>query len=233
MKIIGQGNVALDVSRILLKPISDLESTDIPQHVIETLSKSNVKEVTAVGRRGPGQVAFTTKEFREMLNLPRVGFGGVDKDLLDDGKRAVEGDRMRKRLLGLMETDPSKNDKSFRLDFLKSPKSFLPSATDPSTVGAVEWSLNALAPVSQLPFTQSTPGTLARPTGETKLESTDMVIESVGYRSEPLGSTEGGWKLPFDLVRGRIRNVSGRVVDDQGIGVGFFASTFYPSGISD
>lgn len=107
--IVGQGNVALDVARILLKPVDQLrvgtvdnlkllsnsylriqyfyfQKTDITEHSLEVLSNSRVKKVTLVGRRGPLQVAFTIKELREMLKIPGVStnffndqMSGVDK----------------------------------------------------------------------------------------------------------------------------------------------------------
>ncbi|KAG1701372.1 NADPH:adrenodoxin oxidoreductase, mitochondrial [Nymphon striatum] len=68
--IVGMGNVALDVARILLSPISLLEKTDISEHALEILRNSKVKNVYIVGRRGPLQVAFTIKELREMIDMP-------------------------------------------------------------------------------------------------------------------------------------------------------------------
>jgi len=70
--IIGQGNVALDIARILLSPIDLLKKTDISTYALEALSKSRVKEVTIYGRRGPLQVAFTIKELRELINLSGI-----------------------------------------------------------------------------------------------------------------------------------------------------------------
>jgi ferredoxin--NADP+ reductase len=64
--IIGQGNVAADVARILAKPVGELRCTDIAEHALETLARSRVKEIHIVGRRGPVQAKFTTKELREL-----------------------------------------------------------------------------------------------------------------------------------------------------------------------
>ena len=226
--VIGHGNVALDVSRILLKTPESLSESDIPEDVLHLLSQSKVRKVTATGRRGPGQIAFTTKEFREMLHLPGVVYKGIDPILAHDAKKAVEGDRMRKRLLGLMEKrGAADGDKQFQLDFLKSPKTFHSGSS--GRVGSVEWTINELLeavpdppqpPASQ---TESIPksgsGTIiARPTGETTTTLADMVVESVGYRSEPLGVGEE-WHVPFDEVRGKVRNVGGRVVDNEGAAV--------------
>ena len=201
--------------------------TDCPDSVLEVLSRSRVRRLTAVGRRGPGQVAFTTKEFREMINLPGVSFPGIEMSLLNQAKGMVEGDRMRKRLLGLMESsksDSGSRSKEFRLDFLKSPKAFLPSQEGTNQVGAVEWERNDLlvpppqppSPPASQDHTFPEPIVVARPTGEKQVDKTDMVIESVGYRSEPLGLGEEGFQLPFDLGRGRVRNIGGRVVDEGG-----------------
>jgi adrenodoxin-NADP+ reductase len=104
--IIGQGNVAMDCARILLKPPGEFERTDMPSSVIDHLRGSNVKEVELVGRRGPGQVAFTTKEFREMISLDndeaKVRFDWVRGEEMDRAKLASKGDRARSRLLDLM-----------------------------------------------------------------------------------------------------------------------------------
>ena len=225
--IVGQGNVALDVARMLLKPVDQLAETDLPTSVLEVLAQSKVKEVSVVGRRGPGQVAFTPKEFREMLNLPGVSYGGIQPDLLGGARKAVEGDRMKKRLLGLMEKpNGTEGDKVFRLDFLKSPKAFLQDENLTSSnprVGGVEWTINELltppatppAPPSQEPAVSSQTTIVARPTGQTVTTKAGMVVESVGYRTEPLGGGEE-WQIPFDTSKGRVRNIGGRVVDESG-----------------
>ena len=67
--IVGMGNVALDVARILLSPMDELRKTDITSRALALLEKSRIKNVYIVGRRGPLQVAFTIKELREMINL--------------------------------------------------------------------------------------------------------------------------------------------------------------------
>ncbi|KAK8849789.1 hypothetical protein IAR55_005125 [Kwoniella newhampshirensis] len=237
VSVIGQGNVALDVARILLKPVDSLRNTDLSEEVLDTLSKSRVKRVRVVGRRGPGQVAFTTKEFREMLSIPGVGYDGIkDKGLLASAKETVGNERMRKRLLTLMDTS-REGEKTFVLDFLKSPRTFLSSSEDGRRVGEVEWNLNQLLspppiaetsgpspPQSQTASVPTSGGVIARPTGETVTDKADLVVESVGYRSEPLTGEEsvvegGRWRLPFDGERGRVRNVSGRVVDEDGVAV--------------
>lgn len=192
--VVGQGNVALDVARMLLQPTSLLAKSDVPQAVLETLGAKAVDDVRIVGRRGPAQVAFTTKELREMTKLPGINYAGLPADLQAEARAAAQGDRMRTRQLGLMEKPLSGACGRFAFEFLRSPLAFLPSAADAGAVGAVEWGENEL----------TDGGRRARPTGRAATRATDMVIESVGYRSEPIGAL-----LPH--AAGRITNDAGRV----------------------
>lgn len=227
--MIGQGNVALDVARILLKRAEDLGNTDIPDEILHILSQSNVRHVRAVGRRGPAQVAFTTKELREIVSVPDVGYEGLKGGMMEEAKEQVKGDRMRTRILGLMEKDNKFLDgsKRFTLDFLKSPSAFLGGGEG---VKEVEWSINQLLPAapsgpeapSGQPSASGSSSLVARSTGEKVKMRADMVVESVGYRSEPLGPVEeGGWGLPFDKSKGRVKNVGGRVIAEDGTAVSY------------
>lgn len=252
--VIGHGNVAIDVARMLLKDPEAFAKTDMPTPVVEKFRSNRIRKVTAVGRRGPAQVSFTTKEFREMLNLPGVKFNPIDEKLMADARGMVEGDRPRKRLMDLMSKGGKTTgdaSREFELGFLKSPQAFLPaadsSATSESTkqkVSHIKWSLNTLlAPPAPPPMpphppaapattTDETPSTavVARPTGEETTTPSGLVIESVGYRSESLAAGRGdGWALPFDEKRGRIVNEGGRVVDESGIMVSPRASSCYHS----
>lgn len=198
--VVGQGNVALDVARMLLQPVSTLEKSDIPQSVIDTLAKKAVNDVRIVGRRGPAQVAFTTKELREMTKLPGINYPGLPPDLQQAAKEAAKGDRMRTRQLGLMEKPLSGEGGRFAFEFLRSPLAFLPSQSNPSVVGSVEWGENELVDG----------GKRAKPTGRSETRDTDMVIESVGYKSEPISDF-----LPH--ATGKIVNDSGRVRTESGL----------------
>lgn len=231
--VIGQGNVALDVARILLKNPDELHEFDVPERVMDELRRSRVKRVEVVGRRGPLQLAATTKELREMMNLPGVGFE-MDRSLLTEATQQVEANpdmdmaRMRKRALGLLDkgskTKMSAADKSWTLDFLRSPTALLPGdgsggSDDPTTgadllsppqrVGAVSYDINELVPPSH--STSTDPSRLqARATGQTETRATDFVLKSVGYRSIGLPG------LPFDSKRGIMRNIDGRVANEDG-----------------
>ncbi|GAA5892595.1 hypothetical protein JCM6882_005655 [Rhodosporidiobolus microsporus] len=217
--VVGQGNVALDVARMLLKPVDDLREFDVPDYALAELSRSRVKRVDIVGRRGPLQLAATTKELRELMNLPGVGFE-MDPALLEaavteiEQNPKMEAGRARKRAMGLLKggskTPLASADKSWAFEFLKSPLELLPSPSSPSTVGAVRYGLNELAPPST-PTTVIDPNLLqARATGQTVEVKTDAVFKSVGYRSVGIPG------LPFDEKRGVVRNVEGRVVDEYG-----------------
>lgn len=237
--IIGQGNVALDCARILLKGADGLSETDVPESVLDVLRRSTVETVEVVGRRGPGQVAFTTKEFREMMALDGVAFElGCGEDARAEAEAEVKRiggseERMRTRILGLMKKgSTSKGDKktkTFKLSFLKTPLAYNPaSTTDGETgpIGSITYGLNKLlAPqvpsdalgLSHPPPHQPdlpAPAALAMLTGEKEVVETDMVIESVGYRSEGIEGARQA--VPFDGRKGRVRNLGGRVVDEDG-----------------
>src|SRR5690242_14209782 len=98
--VIGVGNVAVDVARILARDPADLENTDIPEPVMEALRASKVREVHVIGRRGPAQAKFTTKELRELGELTGVDIAvpGPEADLAafdacGEGGKLVESDR--------------------------------------------------------------------------------------------------------------------------------------------
>ncbi|GAA5985929.1 hypothetical protein JCM11641_004831 [Rhodosporidiobolus odoratus] len=221
--VIGQGNVALDLARMLLKPVDALREFDVPDYALAELSRSRVKHVDVVGRRGPLQLAATTKELRELMNVPGVAFD-MDSALLQAAGREVEDNptmesgRMRKRAMGLLKggskTSMAEAGKSWSLQFLQSPVELLASSSTPSAVGGVRYALNELIPPSTA-TTVIDPNLLqARPTGEMREQTTDMVFKSVGYRSIGIAG------LPFDEKRGVVRNKAGRVVDEQGETVG-------------
>lgn len=240
--VIGQGNVALDVARIMLKDVDALSTTDLPESALQVLRESAIETVEVVGRRGPAQVAFSTKEFREMLALPGVRYEGPSKETLKEALEEVariggSAERMRKRLISLMEKGSTaksptdgKKEKTFKLSFLRSPKAFLSDShhyADAAPVSKVQWKLNALLPpptaaptlADAAPNTPdpSPPVSMAVATGEELETSTDMIIESVGYRSEPL-ETGGNlkWGSWFDERKGKVKNVGGRVVSEDG-----------------
>lgn len=211
--IVGHGNVALDCARMLLAPVDELAKTDVPESVLAELARSKVEHVDVVGRRGPLQVSFTTKELRELLNLRGVSFG-VDGASINgalgtlDTHPTMEGARMKRRMLDLTRKArpaSASDGRSWSLGFLRSPVELLPRSDVPGSVGAVRWQHNRLATDAADPSTAS-----AIPTDRFETVETDLVLKSVGYRSVGLPG------LPFDARRGVVRNDGGCVVDDAG-----------------
>jgi len=204
VSLIGQGNVSLDVARMLLTPVSTLEKCDVPEAVLEVLRRSAVQHVSIIGRRGPFEAAFTTKELREMMNLEDSSMVPLDPSLLatPDGAQLT---RQQSRTLQLLQKG-SKNKfgttrKSWSLDFFKSPTglSIPPSNSAlPSTPLTLSLSHNVLSPEKK-----------AVPTGETSTLDTSFVITSLGHKADP--STP--W---YEPALGHVRTVGGRVVDEKG-----------------
>uniref|UniRef100_L7M113 NADPH:adrenodoxin oxidoreductase, mitochondrial n=1 Tax=Rhipicephalus pulchellus TaxID=72859 RepID=L7M113_RHIPC len=205
--VIGHGNVALDVARILLSPPESLQETDIVEPALEALRKSCLRKVIVVGRRGPFEVAFTIKELREMTKIPGVDSVFRPEDF--DGVREKLADlpRPRKRLLELMvqtsEKKPSNQPRSWELRFLRSPLRFLADANT-GRVSGVELAVN------RLEKTES--GTKAVATGETETIPCQMVLKSIGYVSEAVDPT-----IPYDSKRGFLPNSHGRVDSLPGV----------------
>ncbi|CAG7725295.1 unnamed protein product [Allacma fusca] len=186
--IVGQGNVALDVARILLSPIDKLAKTDIASHALETLSKSRIKRVSVIGRRGPLQVSFTIKELRELIGICPTQFREDDFY----GINVDELPRPKKRLVELM-INTSKiplaiHDKYWTLEFLRSP---LQITKDNNL--KVKFALNQLQNEKVVPV------------GE-EIRNCDIVFRSVGYQGKILFP-----ELPWDERSSIIPNVEGKV----------------------
>lgn len=121
MSVIGAGNVALDVARIVLRASAvvqgqddalrrDLMTSDIPASVLQYLSQSRITDVDINARRGPAQAAFTNKELREMMALPGVGFQGVEKSLIESAEKDVETEEEKQRVAAKEAAQSSAQD---------------------------------------------------------------------------------------------------------------------------
>src|SRR5699024_8459754 len=110
--VIGVGNVAIDVTRVLSKTASELDHTDMPQHVLDLLAASSITSVTVLGRRGPAQAAFTTKELRELGELADADVLVDPDDLtLDPVSRAdIDGERRRERNVEVLREWSTRED---------------------------------------------------------------------------------------------------------------------------
>ncbi|XP_037716842.1 NADPH:adrenodoxin oxidoreductase, mitochondrial [Drosophila subpulchrella] len=196
--IVGQGNVAVDVARMLLSPLDALRTTDTTEYALEALSRSQVERVHLVGRRGPLQAAFTIKELREMLKLPNVDtrwrtddFSGIDLQL-------DKLQRPRKRLTELMlkslkEQGRSSGTKQFLPIFLRAPKAIGP--------GEMEFSVTELQQDA------------AVATSSTERLPSHLILRSIGYKSSCVDGA-----INFDTRRGRVHNIDGRALKDDASG---------------
>ncbi len=225
--IIGQGNVALDVARILTKTIDELKETDITQNALDVLSKSKVKTVHVVGRRGPAQAAFTPVELREFGELANCDPIVRKEDMelsypsqieLEDPKNAP-----KKKNCSILEDfaqreEPKKN-KRFVLHFKKSPAAIY-GIDDENKVGKIYLEKNVL--VGE-PNHQKSKGT-----GEKEELKCGIIFRSIGYRGVPITG------LPFQEQAGIIPNTEGRVSDSEQIYPGLYTVGWIkrgPSGI--
>ncbi|KAL8971240.1 MAG: hypothetical protein Q9197_003391 [Variospora fuerteventurae] len=204
--IIGQGNVALDVARTLLTSVDALRHTDISEQALASLSKSRIKRVHVVGRRGPMQFACTIKEVRELLKLPSVAFEAIDRDLLPPDLSSLPrtAKRLTKLLLEGSSTPLTDARKSWSFDFLLSPLRFIPGHDNKSAqLNAVSFSKMGFADAAD----RFNPAAKVQKVGEERpqLIQTSLAFRSIGYQSEPLpGMSELG--IAFDEHRGIITN---------------------------
>ena len=200
--VIGNGNVALDVARILVKRPEDLLATDIPDHVYRGLKSSPVTDVHVFGRRGPAQVKFSPLELREALHVEGVQAIVYDEDFqYDDGSReAIDSNNqirvMGKTLEDLRENPSEPQERRLHLHFFSTPREIL--GTD-GMVSGVRFERTELDGTGRV-----------RATGEIRELEAQAVYRAVGY----FGSELDG--IPFDDVEGVIRNEEGRVYDQTG-----------------
>ncbi|KAG2059160.1 FAD/NAD(P)-binding domain-containing protein [Suillus hirtellus] len=203
LTLIGQGNVSLDIARILLTSPSVLRQYDVPEHVLEVLSRSTVKHVSIVGRRGPLEAAFTTKELREMINLPEASMVPIEPTLLTPPS-GVALTRQQRRTLELLQKGsknlPGSTPKSWSLHFYRSPASLTP----PSSASALDMVNLTLAHTRLDPATHS-----AVPTGETSTLPTSLVITSLGFHADPETTF-------FDPALRHLRSSAGRITSPDG-----------------
>lgn len=178
--VIGQGNVALDVARALLTPVEDLKKTDMTDYAIEALSKSKIRHVHIVGRRGPLQAAFTIKEVRELLQLPSVNFTPIPSELFPPDLKKLE--RPKRRMLELLQKGSAQKPdatKSWSLDFLLAPVSLSYSPSDAAVLETITFQKTALAE-------PSSPASSVTSTDGTKTIKASTLFRSIGYAAEPI-----------------------------------------------
>ena len=200
--VIGNGNVALDVARILIKRPEDLLATDIPDHVYEGLKASPVTDVHVFGRRGPAQVKFSPLELREALHIEGVQAIVYDEDFVyDEGSRAAIDSNnqtrvMVKTLEDLRENPQPAQERRLHLHFFASPTDVL---GEDGRVAGIKFERTELDGTGNV-----------RPTGEFRQFDVQAVYRAVGYFGSALPEVE------FDEKFGVIKNAEGRVLDASG-----------------
>ena len=195
--VIGNGNVALDVARILITSPDRLATTDIADHALDALRGSRIEDVTVIGRRGPAEASFTTPELRELAELTGAAVVIDPRDMRSIGdedhlahipKRNLAV--LRKYALG---SAPA-GGRRIRLRFLTSPVEIGGDGRVESVV------------VGRNQLTQDSDGTVrAVDTGEREILAAGLVLRAVGYRGVALPG------VPFDSKAGVIPNRDGRV----------------------
>ncbi len=203
--VVGAGNVAIDVARILVTDPDDLATTDIADHALEALRASRIRHVTMLARRGPAQAAFTPKELRELGELAGVTFV-VDPAALEldpETEAALDEDARRNldALAPLVGRTPAEGDRILEFRFLVSPTALI-GESRVEEVAIVE---NELVRDGDSMRPRATDRTDTIPAG--------LVLRAVGYRGAPLDG------VAFDERAGVVPHDGGRILDAPGGGV--------------
>jgi len=199
--VVGNGNVALDVARMLCTDVAELNRTDIADHALDVLSVSAVREVLVLGRRGPAQATFTTLELRELGALDGVNVevepAGV-LDVPDDGLTPVV--RRNLAALRVLAATPPPGGRDARRLVFRFWRS--PLAIEGSSTGSVARVVLAVNEPDGTPDGR----VVARDTGDREVVDAGLVVRAVGYLGVPVAG------LPFDAAAGHIPHEEGRVV---------------------
>ena len=194
--VIGMGNVALDVARILAKTPAEFEGSDIVGHALDALAASNIETVTIIGRRGPHQIAMTPKELGELADLERAAPHVDPRDLPEPEEDAILEPGLRKSVAHLRafaatpEHIRAEKPLAIEFDMFASPVAI----HGEDRVEAVE--------VEETTIEKGR----AIGTGRTYRVPADLVVTCIGYRTSPIA------EVPFDERMGRFANDEGRIL---------------------
>jgi ferredoxin/flavodoxin---NADP+ reductase len=196
--IVGNGNVALDVARVLLLGADELATTDIAEHALQALAHSKIREVVILGRRRPREAAYSVGEFLALGHLPGIDVVIQSDDLQphpdDDVETVLKLDIARE----FAQRTPDPGNKRIVFRFLTSPADVVGNGH----VTGLRVVHNSVDGSGRL-----VPGD---PAAGTELIETPLVLRSIGYT----GSAIGG--LPFDPATGTVPNENGRVLGQDG-----------------
>ncbi len=200
--VIGNGNVALDVARILAKQPLDLLATDIPDNVYQGLLKSNATDVHVFGRRGPAQVKFTPLELREACHINGVDTIVYEEDFKYDAgsQLAIDSNNQTRVMVNTLESlrgvEPTGANKRLHLHFFSAPDEILGEGGKVSAIKIERTELDGNGGVAG--------------TAEFREYPVQAVYRAVGYFGSELP------EIPFDAKYGVITNQAGRVLDEAG-----------------
>jgi ferredoxin/flavodoxin---NADP+ reductase len=204
--VVGNGNVAMDLARILASPPELLAATDIAEHALEQLAGGRIREIHVLGRRGPAQASFTNKELKELGELPDVDVV-VDPADLELGREVeahlvAEPDRTRDRNLEILRDyaarEPAGAPRRIVLHFLVSPVEILGSER-----------VEALVVVRNELYESEDGSLRPQPTDRRSTLPVGLVFRAIGYQGVPLPG------IPFDARAGVIPNEAGRIIDPR------------------
>jgi NADPH-dependent glutamate synthase beta subunit-like oxidoreductase len=198
--VIGMGNVALDVARILAKTEEEFAGSDIVGHALDALRGSGIEKITIVARRGPHQVAMTPKELGELAHLSRATPRIDLEDLPDEAEDAILEPGLRKSVTHLRsfaaipESIHADAKIEIYFDLFASPIALTGGQKEDGKVAGIE-----------IERTKVETGR-AVGTGETYNIPADLVVTCIGYRTSPIPD------VPFDERMGRFANDEGRIL---------------------
>jgi len=200
--VVGNGNVAMDVTRILVLSPDTLMKTDIANHALEKLRESKIREVVVLGRRGAAQAAFTTPEIKELGKLEGVDVVVDPHNIeLDPASLVdIESDRTAKANLECLHVYATRTEhtaaRRITMRFLASPVEIV----------GVNGRITAMRIEHNDLIVDSNGGLRSKGNGTFELIEAGLVLRSIGYRSVPI---EG---VPFDHATSTINNIAGQVV---------------------
>ncbi|KAL8529820.1 hypothetical protein ACS0TY_007033 [Phlomoides rotata] len=208
--ILGQGNVALDVARVLLRPTAELAKTDIASHALAALEESSIRKVYLVGRRGPVQAACTAKELREILGIKDLGVYIQQGDLVATPADEIEmkNNRIRRRVYELLskavtpDRTPVPGQRELHFVFYHKPDRFLEADDRSGHLGGVRLEKTILK------GDDDSEKQVAVGTGVYEDLTCGLALKSIGYKSVVVDG------LPFDNYKGIVPNAGGRVLAD-------------------
>ena len=195
--VVGMGNVALDVARILSKSQHEFAGSDIVAHALEALRESNIETISILGRRGPHQIMMTPKELGELLHLDRASpyVDNADLPPLEDDAFLEPGMRKSVTLLrdfaAIPENIHGEKPIAIEFDFFANPKTIVSEGGKVAGVEVERTKVEAGRAVG---------------TGETYSVPADLVVTCIGYRTSPLKG------VPFDERAGCFANDEGRIL---------------------